>query len=653
MKQSSRISTTKNNINKKRKLNNQKWRALDTGASCEGVLSVEVLEDYDPMDLSVVSGLASKEETKPFEGADSVEPHDNNIGKSVQGDEALETNLIDVRDSGIFSDDPFQDETLIAEEPEKDPNSTKDSVSVSDRFVVNDNFPGWCCRLPISMQDFKPADIQKQVFSWYGKNKRHPSQVMIAAQTGSGKTLAFLLPLINSLNNIQSFSSAVILAPTRELVNQIFDVLSEITMQFKEWKVIKLQGGMSQEKQDRLLRNASESLKVVVVASPGRLGDLASQLPFMVLDDTDDLTAKIESMEPVHTRVLFKVFNYCRWLALDEYENLRGLDGIDHIGTSLRRIKLISSKNWSESFYISCSSATPNESNEAKLLEIIPFKPFLCNINIKRNPKISHHHIDCSTMVQKDLAVYYLHHTFTGKTAIFMNSLDGVRRLSALLRLLFPSKTVKTIRGDMKMSQRISVLEIFSSTKNCILVASDVAARGLDIVDTECVIHYDVPRNGDTYVHRSGRTARYDRIGIAITLCLPSELKKFNLMLKTLEIKQSKMIRMEPSICDHLRIRLELARCIEKEEHDKRLSNAQLKEEQEYEEALDIEVAKSTDCVSKAEIKRKKKQLKELLMINVDQINRKKGTMVVTPDMFKTYTQTKDCKSFLTLAKIN
>ena len=674
-------------VNKKKsKLNDQKWKKLETGFGYEGLLSVEVLENYNADDLllgQISNGdcdeisqeldLKSKDMTvdklvmetesvseKSDADFDSLNIESDEISSSdssASEDEFVEEKHV-AKISLVFDDDPFgADEFEVPVAKTETHTFSLDDESDEDdlkkplqQFVMNNRFPGWSCKLPASMIKFTPANIQKQVFKWYEKNKRNPSQVMIAAQTGSGKTLAFLLPLVHRLNATDRFSSAIVLAPTRELVNQIFDVLSTITVQFKDWRIVKLQGGMSQEKQDRLLRNANTFNKVVIIASPGRLGDLANGLPVLTVGENETLEAKIENIEPVESRLLFKVFSYCQWLALDEYENLRGLDGIDHIGTSLRRIKTISQSNWAESFFISCASATPFL-GDIKLLDIIPFKPFLCNINIRKNPNINHFHMDCMTMIQKDLAVYYLHHTYIGKTAIFMNSLDGVRRLSAVLRLLFPNKSVKTVRGDMKMSQRIKVLETFASTKNCILVASDVAARGLDIVDTECVIHYDVPRSGDTYVHRSGRTARFDRKGVAITLCLPTELTKFNQMLKKLEIKETKLIRMTPSICDHLKQRLELARMIEKQEHDKRLLNAQRKEEQEYEEALEIETAVNKEDEPKAELRRKKKQLRDMLTVNVDEINKKRGTTVITPEIFKSLKNVKDTKSFLTLIK--
>ena len=622
-------------IVKRQKLDDNKWKPLETGFGFEGLLSVEVLEDYTPEDFTQINEL--KKDAR--EGID-IEATESN-GNTVVND-ILEDNPFATDDESTESIEVNDRKELVRDGPIEVDNN---------KPLYNSAFPGWCSKLPASMKHFTPSDIQKQVFRWYEKNKRTPGQVMIAAQTGSGKSLAFLLPLIHKLNNSKSFSSAIVLAPTRELVNQLFDISVSLTCQFPEFRVIKLQGGMSQEKQDRLLRNAAQFSKIILIASPGRLGDLANSLPLISVDEKNDLNAKIEEIDPLESKLLFKIFHFLDWLALDEYENLRGLDGIDHIGTTLRRIKIITNSDWSSTFYISCSSATPCELDKMKLLDLIPFKPFLCNINIKKNPNIRHFHMDCMTMVQKDLAVYYLHHTYTGKTAIFMNSLDGVRRLSAVLRLLFPNKTIKTVRGDMKMANRMQVLEAFASTKNCILVASDVAARGLDIVDTECVIHYDVPFSQDTYVHRSGRTARYERQGVAITLCLPTELKKFNSMLKKLDIPPSKLIRMEPSICDHLKQRLELSREIEKEEHDKRLLNAQTKEEQGYEEALDIEIVKNADIGSKAELRRKKKQLKELLTVNVDEINRKRGTTVITPSMFKSFTSTKESKSFLTLIK--
>ena len=615
---------------KKRKLNSKKWKAIDTGFGFEGLLSLEVLEDYSDTDLKEEEDTTNNSENVNYSG--NVELDDV---PDVLVDNPFEEDMFEpmILNESIFDDDPFG------------------QVQSTSKFAPNSSFPGWCCPLPSSMVDFTPSSIQQQSFKWYERNKRTPGQVLIAAQTGSGKTLAFVLPLVHRLLTVKGEASAIVLAPTRELVNQLTAIVSSVVSQFDGWKVIKLQGGISQDKQERQLGNASDFKKLIIIASPGRLGDLSQSLPLLT-NENSDIDSQIDRITMPEVKTLFKLFYYCEWLALDEYENLKGLDGIDHIGATLRRVKLINSQStpWHMQFYTSCSSATPSAVDSTQLLDIIPFQPHICNIDCKKNPNIHHLHMDCSTMIQKDLATYYLLHKYTGKSAIFMNSLDGVRRLSAVLRLLFPQKSVKTLRGDMKMATRLQVVETFLKTKNCILVASDVAARGLDIVDTECVIHYDIPKDNDIYVHRSGRTARYERKGIAIALCSPDDIKKYTRMTKQMAIK-SKLLRMEPSTCDYLTKRLNLAREIEKDEHDKRKSSAQMRQAVEMERALDLETDKPILINNKSDIKRKKKLLNQELNVNIDQMNRKRGTTVITPDMYDSFSNTSSVQSFLTLAK--
>eukprot|EP00834_Sanchytrium_tribonematis_P007146 NODE_607_length_5446_cov_0.832055.p1 type:complete len:588 gc:universal NODE_607_length_5446_cov_0.832055:3800-2037(-) len=584
---------------KRQKLDDLNWKPVETGFGYEGLLSLEVVENYSPAHL---------------ENSDSQ-------SVSSVGDDKNPTNY-------IFDDDPFAEDI---------------NQVLLGKWQLNHSFPGWCCPLPQNMLNFEPSEIQKQVFKWYSKNKRSPCHLLIGAQTGSGKTLSFLLPMIHRLTSQIGFKSALILAPTRELVNQITTILKELTAQYDNWSVVKIQGGMSQDKQDRMLANALRSEKVVLVSSPGRLGELSESLPVISVDEID----KIEEGE---IKLLYKVYLNCEWLILDEFEKLKGLEGIDKIGLALRRVKTSSdTSNWSKSFFISCASATPNL--ESKLiLGTVPFNPSICTINMKKNSNISHFHMDCVTLVEKDLSLYYLSHTYLGKTAVFLNSLDGVRRLAGTLRLLLPDRSIKTIRGDMKMGQRLKVLQDFKSIPNCILIASDVAARGLDIEDTECVVHYDIPRDVDIFIHRSGRTARYDRKGVSIALSMPEEFQKYRTFLKAVEISNSKLLSLENSICSHLKPRLLLAKQIEKADHEKRIKNANLSQQMKYDDQFGDEL-EFEKVAGKAVGRNMKKQLKDLLSFNIDTANRKKGTTVISPSMFKTFNSGLDSNSFLSLIK--
>ena len=121
--------------------------------------------------------------------------------------------------------------------------------------------------------------------------------------------------------------------------------------------------------------------------------------------------------------------------------------------------------------------------------------------------------------------LYYLLCRYPARTIVFVNSIDAIRRLVPILTLL----QVKAIglHAEMQQKQRLSHLEKFKSTPNSVLIASDVAARGLDIPNVNQVIHYQVPRAADIYIHRSGRTARAESEGASIILCGAEEVESF------------------------------------------------------------------------------------------------------------------------------
>lgn len=132
--------------------------------------------------------------------------------------------------------------------------------------------------------------------------------------------------------------------------------------------------------------------------------------------------------------------------------------------------------------------------------------------------------IEC-LVKDKDMYLFYLLTQTPQKTLIFMNSIDGIRRLVPLLTLL--GIKCFALHADLQQKQRLKNLDRFAAEENAVLVASDVAARGLDVDDIGLVVHYQVPRTVDVYIHRSGRTARAGNEGLSIVMVAPEELKLF------------------------------------------------------------------------------------------------------------------------------
>ena len=132
----------------------------------------------------------------------------------------------------------------------------------------------------------------------------------------------------------------------------------------------------------------------------------------------------------------------------------------------------------------------------------------------------------------QDTYLYYFLLRYPGRSLVFLSSIDGIRRLVPLLELL----ELKTypLHSQLEQKQRLKNLERFKSTPNSVLLATDIAARGLDIPSIDHVIHYQIPRSADTYVHRNGRTARAMRQGFSLIMCAPDERKVLGALLASL-----------------------------------------------------------------------------------------------------------------------
>ncbi|PLW24749.1 hypothetical protein PCANC_05194 [Puccinia coronata f. sp. avenae] len=175
--------------------------------------------------------------------------------------------------------------------------------------------------------------------------------------------------------------------------------------------------------------------------------------------------------------------------------------------------------------------------------------------------------IEC---VLKDKDLYLLHFMlrYTGRTIVFLSSISALRRLSPMLSLVLPQTTVLTLHSEMQQRSRLKSLDRFRSSSNSVLLSTDVAARGLDIPKVDHVIHYQVPRSSDCYVHRSGRTARAGKGGVALALIAPDELKTWRSLMKSLgRTDDMPSPPIEHSISNKLKELIELARKIDTLEH--------------------------------------------------------------------------------------
>uniref|UniRef100_A0A1B6E718 ATP-dependent RNA helicase n=1 Tax=Clastoptera arizonana TaxID=38151 RepID=A0A1B6E718_9HEMI len=452
-------------------------------------------------------------------------------------------------------------------------NNTEESVeSLKSSFLElpwsNINVPKPVIKALIEQGFSEPTEIQALTIPPAILGRR---DILGAAETGSGKTLAFGIPIIYGiLKNLESESEdnkcdsieeselesdqdeiidgtdcvkvvnlglvekkkcgqlwALILTPTRELAIQIKNHLVA-ALKYTQIKVAVVVGGMSAQKQERLLKKQPH----IVVATPGRLWELVSQgeqhfanlenIKYLAIDETDRMTEVNHFPE---LRSLLEKIN-----ADPEKQKLRQnfvfsatLTLVHDPPSHLKKKK----KNKKQKFSV-----------EAKLKNLISVlgitNPKVVDITQKTGIThlLTESSIVCS-FEQKDYYLYYFLQRHPGRTLVFCNSISCVRRLASLLNLLKCQPL--PLHANMMQRQRLKNLERFRDLPNGLLLATDVAARGLDIPKVEHVIHYQVPRTSETYIHRSGRTARANNEGLTLLLIEPSEMSLYQKLLMTLK----------------------------------------------------------------------------------------------------------------------
>ncbi|KXL43058.1 hypothetical protein M433DRAFT_74642 [Acidomyces richmondensis BFW] len=365
------------------------------------------------------------------------------------------------------------------------------------------------------------------------------------ASTGSGKTLAFGIPILErflELNpnfepaKLTKTPLALILSPTRELAHQLSKHLNALCSSriFRGPSIATITGGLSMQKQQRLLKNAD-----IVVGTPGRIWEMISsghgtmnalkRIKFLVVDEADRL------LSDGHFKEVEEILN-----ALDIDNAGEENNGLEESSTSadVGRQTLVFSATFDRSLQKKLlGKAKPggdlinNKESLEYLISKLNFReerPKYVDVDpVKQLASgLKEGLIECSGM-EKDLYLYtiLLMHA-NARVLVFTNSINAVRRITPFLQNL--NLPALALHSGMPQKARLRSVERFaqasSSGNSSILVATDVAARGLDIANVELVIHYHLPRTADTYVHRSGRTARAGQPGSSILICGPEEV---------------------------------------------------------------------------------------------------------------------------------
>jgi len=319
----------------------------------------------------------------------------------------------------------------------------------------------------------EPTPIQSQCIPLILQGR----DVMGMAQTGTGKTAAFGLPILQRLmSGPRKRVRALIVAPTRELAEQIHEAIGQLGRKTKV-KSVTVYGGVKQNPQVKKLREGAE----IVVACPGRLLDLMEQ---GVID-----------------------LSHMEVLVLDEADRMFDMGFMPDVRRILSRIP-------AERQTLLFSATMPDEIRE--LARDILKDPVTVQIGESAPVStVSHALYPVEQHLKTALLVKVLDRTDTDSVLIFTRTKDRATRVAKHLKKAgFP---VTFLQGDLSQSQRQEALNGFRSGKYRILVATDIAARGLDISRISHVINYDMPDTVDAYTHRIGRTGRAERTGDAFT----------------------------------------------------------------------------------------------------------------------------------------
>jgi len=304
--------------------------------------------------------------------------------------------------------------------------------------------------------------------------------VIAKAPTGTGKTFAFGIPMVEHIDPESDAVQALVLAPTRELALQIQDELRDLC-EFKEGvRSVCLYGGAPIEKQITTLKKHPQ----IVVATPGRL-----------MDHMKRRTVKLDKVETV---------------VLDEADRMLDMGFIHDVTRILDQIK--SRKN------LGLFSATISREvmDISWVYQRDPVE-IVVRPDEENKPDIQQYRIDLEGRGDKlETMVALLTHGGYERAIAFCNTKNMTDRLSGLLQM--KGISAQAIHGDIQQRIREKTLQAFREGKMRVLVATDVAARGLDIDDVDVVFNYDVPDEIEYYIHRIGRTGRAKRHGVAYSL---------------------------------------------------------------------------------------------------------------------------------------
>lgn len=315
------------------------------------------------------------------------------------------------------------------------------------------------------------------------------------AQTGTGKTAAFGIPIIQKINEKDRHIQALVMSPTRELCIQVADEISKIG-RTKRVRVLPVYGGQPIERQIRSLKRGIQ----VVIGNPGRL-----------LDHIRRGTIDLE---------------YVNFLVLDEADEMLDMGFVDDMENIIKNVP-----PERQTMLFSATMPRPILSISKKYMRAP--KMVAIHKEVVTAPTIDQYYYETRDKV--DGLCRILDTTDDCKMIIFCRTKKGVDEL--VIALATRGYEAEGLHGDLSQNQRDRVMKKFRSGQVDILVATDVAARGLDIDNITHVVNFDVPSDSESYVHRIGRTGRAGNSGVALTFITPREFRQLKLIERSIKTK--------------------------------------------------------------------------------------------------------------------
>jgi ATP-dependent RNA helicase DeaD len=335
----------------------------------------------------------------------------------------------------------------------------------------------------IKMKFDTPTPVQTKTIPLVLEKK----DILASAQTGTGKTAAFCIPMIE-LIALKKTKKAIILVPTRELAKQVNDVIGKLLFQQSAIKSVCLVGGEPMKRQLKYLKTHPQ----IIVGTPGRVND--------------------------HVQRKSLVLNSIDLLILDEMDRMLDMGfsiQIDEIIKFLPKDK--QTLMFSATIPSSIERLAAKYLNNPERVSVAP--PNATVVTIKQ---------EVVQVRQEDKYNTLVEHVKrnTGSTLVFMKTKHNAKKLAK--NLLKEGFEADSLHGNLRQNKRNQVIAKFRANKIHVLVATDIAARGLDIPHIEHVINYDLPQQAEDFIHRMGRTGRAGASGTAWSYVTPSDKRKWN-----------------------------------------------------------------------------------------------------------------------------